>query len=50
MNQFNELQFKKTIVISKKNYDKLQQMGSMTDTFDSILSRLLENVKEDSIK
>ena len=46
MNTVNELQFKKTIVISKKNYDKLQQMGSMTDTFDSILSRVLAQVKE----
>jgi hypothetical protein len=46
MNTVNELQYKKTIVISKKNYDKLQHMGSMTDTFDSILSRVLDQVKE----
>ena len=46
MNTVNELQYKKTIVISKKNYDTLQRMGSMTDTFDSILSRVLDQVKE----
>jgi predicted CopG family antitoxin len=46
MNQVNELQRLKTIVISEENYNKLKRFGSMGESFNDILSRILE--KEDS--
>lgn len=44
MNQLNDLQKLKTIVISEENYQKLKSMGSMGDSFDQVLSRVLQGV------
>lgn len=37
----------KTIVVSKKNYDKLKQLGFTGDSFNTVIGRLLEKVDED---
>lgn len=34
----------KTIVVSQKNYDKLGKLGHFGDSYNTIISRLLENV------
>ncbi len=34
----------KQIVISKKNYDSLRTLGTVTDSFDSVISQLLNNM------
>lgn len=47
MNQLNDLQKLKTIVISEANYQKLKRLGSMGDSFDSVLSKVLQQVKEE---
>jgi predicted CopG family antitoxin len=47
MNQLNEIQNTKTIVISEENYQKLKRLGYTADSFNSVISRLLANVKED---
>ena len=44
MNQLNDLQKVKTIVISETNYKKLKGLGTMGDSFDSVLGRVLEQV------
>ena len=36
----------KTIVVSKKNYDKLKQLGFTGESFNTVVGRLLEKVKE----
>ena len=36
----------KTIVVSKKNYDKLKQLGFTGESFNTVVGRLLEQVKE----
>ena len=53
MNQLNELHDHydendkiKTIVVSKKNYDKLKQLGHIGESFNTVVGRLLEKVKE----
>jgi len=56
MNQLNELQDKdkyddskdklKTIVISKKNYDRLKDLGFCGDSFNTIVGRLIEKLEE----
>ena len=57
MNQLNELQDKdkyddsndklKTIIISKKNYDRLKELGFCGDSFNTVIGRLLEKVDND---
>ena len=45
MNQINDLQHNnklKTIVLSEENYDKLKRLGSFGESFNDVLSRLLE--------
>ena len=42
MNQLNELQKLKTIVISEANYDKLKRQGSMGESFNDVLTRILD--------
>jgi len=45
MNQINDLQHNnklKTIVLSEENYDKLKRLGSLGESFNDVLSRLLE--------
>jgi predicted CopG family antitoxin len=37
----------KTIVVSKKNYDKLKGLGFGGDSFNTIVGRLIEKVEED---
>ena len=46
MNQVNELQKLKTIVLSQENYDKLKRLGYTSESFNTVVGRLLENVKE----
>lgn len=36
----------KTIVVSQKNYDKLGKLGHFGDSYNTIITRLLEQVKE----
>jgi len=50
MNQLNDLQHSKlkTIVLSQENYDKLKRLGYTLESFNDVLNRLLENVKEDN--
>jgi predicted CopG family antitoxin len=49
MNQLNDLQHNKlkTIVLSEKNYNRLKILGYTSESFNDVLNRLLENVKED---
>ena len=35
----------KTIVVSKKNYDRLKNLGFCGDSFNTVISRLLEKVE-----
>jgi predicted CopG family antitoxin len=37
---------KRYIVISKENYDSLRGLGTITDSFDSVISQLLKTKKE----
>ena len=37
----------KTIALSKRNYDKLIQLGFGGDSFNTIIGRLIEKVQED---
>ena len=37
----------KTIALSKKNYDKLKQLGFGGDSFNTIVGRRIEKVQED---
>ena len=56
MNQLNESNNKyddsndklKTIVVSKKNYDKLKNLGFGGDSFNTIVGRLLEKAEDNS--
>lgn len=53
MNQLNDLQNcskLKTIVITQQNYDKLKRLGYTSESFNDVVSRLLENVKVDARK
>jgi predicted CopG family antitoxin len=36
------MELNKHIVISQENYDKLRKLGNFGDTFDDVISRLLE--------
>ena len=36
----------KTIALSKQNYDKLKQLGFTGESFNTVVGRLLEQVKE----
>lgn len=40
----------KTIVLSQKNYEKLGRLGHFGDSYNSIIERLLEQVKLESKK
>jgi len=44
MNQINDLHEPKTIVLSRENYDKLKALGSMGDSFDQVISKVLTYV------
>ena len=46
MNQLNELHKLKTIVLSEENYQKLKSLGNMGESFNDVLDRVLEQVKE----
>jgi len=48
VNQLNDLQHSKlkTIVLSKENYDKLKRLGYTSESFNTVISRLLADVKE----
>ena len=35
-----------TITLSKQNYEKLKSMGTMGESFDLVIGRLLEQVQE----
>ena len=35
----------KTIIVSQKNYDKLGKLGHFGDSYNTIISRLLENIE-----
>lgn len=48
MNTVNELNIRTTITLSKQNYKKLKSMGSMGESFDLVIGRLLDQVKESS--
>ncbi|MGI0022944.1 MAG: antitoxin VapB family protein [Nitrososphaeraceae archaeon] len=45
MNQLNELHKLKTIVLSEENYQKLKNMGSMGESFNDVLSRVLGHIE-----
>ena len=51
MNNLNELKENyennemKTIVVSKKNYDKLKELGFATESFNTVISRLLAKLE-----
>jgi predicted CopG family antitoxin len=36
-----------TIAISKENYDKLKRLGYTADSFNDVISRILQNVEEE---
>jgi predicted CopG family antitoxin len=38
----------KTIVVSRKNYNKLKELGFTGESFNTVVGRLLEQVKESS--
>jgi len=42
MNKFNELH-RTTISLTKENYEKLRRLGSMGESFNVVLSKLLQN-------
>ena len=42
----NELQNRTTISLSKKNYQKLKELGFSGESFDTVVSRLLEKVED----
>lgn len=37
----------KTIVVSKKNYDKLGKLGRFGDSYNAIIGRLLEKLEDE---
>lgn len=45
MQQLQESHKLKTIAITEQNYQKLKSLGSMGDSFDSVISKLLEQEK-----
>jgi predicted CopG family antitoxin len=47
MNQLSESHKLTTISITKENYDKLKRLGYTSESFNDVLNRLLENVKEE---
>lgn len=49
MNQLHELQKLKTIVLSEENYQKLKRLGTMGESFNDVLSRVLQQVKEETM-
>ena len=38
----------KTVVLSKKNYDKLKELGFTGDSFNTVVGRLLEKIEDDN--
>ncbi len=47
LNILNQKKYKTYhVVISEVNYQKLKNLGKMGDTFDSILTRILNQVEE----
>ena len=47
MNQdLQGLQKLKTIAVSEQNYEKLRRLGYTADSFNTVISRLLEQVKK----
>ena len=37
----------KTIVVSKKNYDRLKGLGFATESFNTVVSRLLDRLEDE---
>jgi predicted CopG family antitoxin len=48
MNKLENLHKLTSISLSKENYDKLKRLGYTGESFNDVLSRVLENVKEES--
>lgn len=48
MNMANQLHEsnRTTITLSKQNYDKLKKLGSFGESFDDVIGRVLQQVKE----
>lgn len=46
MNQLNDLQKVKTIVISERNYNTLKSLGSFGQSFDDVITNVLQQIKE----
>jgi len=48
MNMANQLHEsnRTTITLSKQNYEKLKSLGCIGESFDEVLGRVLEQVKE----
>jgi len=49
MQQIHDIQKLKTIAISEQNYQKLKSLGEFGDSYNDILSRLLEQKKENVV-
>jgi len=39
-----------SISLSKENYEKLKKLGTFGESFDDVVSKLLEQVKEENRK
>ena len=50
MNQLNELHKPKTIVLSKQNYERLKKLGSFGESFDDVLTKVLQQITEQDKK
>jgi len=48
MNMVNQLHEsnRTTITLSKQNYERLKKLGSFGESFDDVLGRVLQQVKE----
>lgn len=42
MHQVNEIHKTKTIVLSEQTYQKLRKLGKFQESFDDVISRILE--------
>jgi predicted CopG family antitoxin len=38
----------KTLKVTRDTYDKLSELGTLKDTFDSVIFKLISNIKEHS--
>jgi len=49
MSKVTEVHERTTISLSRENYDKLRKLGHTPDSFNDVISRLLANVKQESV-